>query len=52
MERNVEARTDLLLVFLSECLKLLGELFGLLLPQGLGTDEVLLHLLHLDARGE
>lgn len=47
MNRKSQTYTDLLLIFLSECIKLQGELFGLLLPEGLGADHVLLYLLHL-----
>lgn len=49
MDRKLQTDTDLLLIFLSECIKLLGELFGLVLPEGLGADQVLLYFLHLEA---
>ena len=43
------SHTDLLLIFLSVSIKLLGEVFGHVLPEGLGADQVLLNLLHLEA---
>jgi len=49
MDGNTATRTDLLLVFLSEGFKLLRELFGLVLPEELGADQVLLYLIHLEA---
>lgn len=49
LNSRLHTHTDLLLVFLSECIELLGKLFGLVLPEGLGADQILLYLLHLEA---
>lgn len=49
-QRRADRDTHLLLILVPECIQLFREVFGLPLPDRLGARQVLLHLLHLQAK--